>query len=93
MPKETFVAISGAFASLFVLTTVWTAWQVGTHGADQVSAPIFPAMTLGALVAVLVMKVGTDRERSRAPIMAAAAALSFVVVSLGALAAWFLLAD
>ncbi|AWH95922.1 hypothetical protein [Dietzia psychralcaliphila] len=92
MARETFVALAGAFAVLFLVTTVWTAWQVNTHGADQVSAPVFPAMTLGALLAVVVMKFGSNRGGSRALIALVAAVISFALVTFVSLGAWFLLA-
>lgn len=92
MSGRTFVALSGTYGILFLLTTAWTAWQVATHGAENISAPVFPAMALGALVCVVVMKVGGDRRGQTTPATASAWVVSFAAVAAAGLCVWFLAA-
>lgn len=91
MSKNTFVALAGSYGIVFLLTTAWTAWQVAAHGTQDVRSPIFPALTLGALVGVVVLKVGSDRRRRTTPAIALLALASFAVVTFGVLGVWLLL--
>ena len=92
MREKTFLALSGAFGILFVFTTAWTAWEVATHGAEEVSAPVFPAMALGALVSVVVMRVGSAHRALSNTATAFAGIVFFAAVPVAGLSAWFLAA-
>ncbi|MDV8002768.1 hypothetical protein [Rhodococcus sp. IEGM 1408] len=90
MPRGTFVALVGAYAILFVLSSAWTAWQVLAHGHAGADAPMFPAMSLGALTAVLLWTWLGSKTTLRGPVVALGSTLNFLAVTLGVLAAWFL---
>ncbi|MEV8221802.1 hypothetical protein AB0P16_04970 [Dietzia maris] len=90
MRKKTFAALAGTYGILFLLTTAWTAWQIATHGTENVSAPVFPAMALGALVGVVVMRIRGKRRGQATLASALAAIVSFAAVAAAGLCVWFL---
>jgi len=92
MRERTFVALFGAFGILFLITTVSMAREVSTHGAKEVSAPVFPAMALGALVSVVVMRVGSAHRGLSNTATAFAGIVFFAAVPGAGLSAWFLAA-
>ncbi|UVE95966.1 hypothetical protein [Dietzia sp. B32] len=90
--KKTFAALAGTYGILFLLTTAWTAWQIATHGAANVSAPVFPAMALGALVGVVVIRIRGNRQGQATLATALAAIVSFAAVAAAGLWGWFIVA-
>lgn len=92
MRKKTFAALAGTYGILFLLTTARTSWQTATHGAENVSAPVFPAMALGALVSVVVIKTRGDRQGQATLATALAAIVSFAAVAAAGLWVWFFVA-
>ncbi|MVZ89024.1 hypothetical protein GQF49_00745 [Microbacter sp. ANSKLAB05] len=92
MEEKTFVALSGAFGLLFLSSTAWTAWEVATHGAEKISAPVFPALTLGALVGVVVMRIGRSHLALSTAATALVGAMSFATATAAGLWVWFLTA-
>ena len=92
MRKKTFAALAGTYGILFLLTTAWTAWQIATHGAANVSAPVFPAMALGALVGVVVIRIRGNRQGQATLATALAAIVSFAAVAAAGLWGWFIVA-
>lgn len=92
MRKKTFAALAGTYGILFLLTTAWTAWQIATHGAENVSAPVFPAMALGALAGVVVIRIRGNRRGPATLASPLAAIVSFAAVAAAGLRVWFLVA-
>jgi len=91
MKKETFVALTGMFAILLVLSSMWTAYQLYSAGISQADAPVFPAMALGALSSVILWRVLDSKDSWHTGMAVGATALNCILVVVGCLAAWFLL--
>ena len=88
--KKTFSALAGTYAVLLIIATAWSAWQIAAHGAENVSAPVFPAMALGALLGVVVMRIRSNRQGQATLATALAAIVSLAAVAAAGLWVWFL---
>lgn len=91
MKRETFAALAGTFIVLFVLSASWTAFQVHSRGVSHADAPVFPAMSLGALTSVLLWQVLSTKDIWNTALAWSAIVLNWALVTVGALTAWFLI--
>lgn len=76
------------FGFLFVLSTVWLGIEVARVGVADVRPPVFPAMCVGAVVAVVLVERLSRRRTGSGAAAALLAVVIFTVMTASILAAW-----